>query len=551
MSSTYCVQLTQNPTQQILFFSMTTANPISFTFLQFSLTVNSLAIFLFSKYPFNLGYANNFCVNQDAFGFAQVGQNFNIDLSNYQNYYMLILIYPEGNDFFYDGSCYIVPNLTMTFQNTTISTFTSNSVISNYDQQEETGFCQGYNLQPDLLETTCTNPTQYFSISLNNLNNKLIALTCASFVYENDTTVGFAVPQECPHLGAFLTAEIVLSANSQVIDFLNSNNIPYTIVSSTECKTFCKQIPCRSFFQILKLLSPPVKYSIISSKLWNEIVQDLYLAHSIYKYINHLMQYPYLQNIYPAILDFYNFYENFEPYPFTSLLKAQKGTSLTVTDFNKLINAIIKLANENNISLQKQLNKVQHDQVVKASQFSNIVYDVNQFLTFNYNQYFLLSCSGKEFTNLLSSISTFLNVLISQPVITITIPTNTYIKNLLMYCNTQTINIYGTINKFLLNNNQGNIYLQDFSSINSFILNTNPGLIEIENESNINNLQINQNPGTIIVQNNATINTLQIENNSGEIEIEDNAIVENLICSQNTGTVNISSTATVINNQCA
>jgi len=547
MSSTYCVQLTQN----ILVGTMTTANPINFTSLQFSLSVNSLVIFLFSKYPFNLGYANNFCVNQDEFGFSEVGQTFNIDLSNYQNYYMLMLIYPQGISFYNLASCATVPNFTMTFQNTTISPITSETVNSNYDEQKETGFCAGFDVQSDTLETTCNNSNYVPAISLNNLNNQLMTLTCQTFIYQNNTTIEFAIPSNCSLFGAYLTAEIVFGANYQVIDFLNSNSISYSIVSPSECKIVCRQIPCKSFFRILKLLSPPLKYSIISSKLWNEIVQDLYLAYSVYKYINYLMLYPYLQNIYPAILDFYNFYENFEPYPFTSLLKAQKGIPLTVNDFNKLINAIVKLANENNISLQKQLNKVQHDQVVKASQFSNIVYNVNQFLTFNYNQYFLLSCTGNEFNNLLNSISTFLTVLISQPVITITIPTNTYIKNLLIYCNTQTINIYGTINKFLLNNNQGNIYLQDFSSINSFILNTNPGLIEIENESNINNLQINQNPGTIIVQNNATVNTLQIENNTGEIEIEDNAIVENLICSENTGTVNISSTATVINNQCA
>jgi len=551
MSSTYCVQLTQNPTQQILFFSMTTANPISFTFLQFSLTVNSLVIFLFSKYPFNFGYANNFCVNQDAFGFAEVGQNFNIDLSNYQNYYMLMLIYPQGINLEKVSTCEIVPNFTMTFQNTTISPIGYMNINSNYDSQEETGFCQGYQVQTATVAPYCVYYSIYGTISLNSLNNYLVTMTCQGFYPTNDTTVQFVTPINCSYFGAYLTAEIVFGANYQVIDFLNSNGISYSIVSPSECKIVCRQIPCKSFFRILKLLSPPLKYSIISSKLWNEIVQDLYLAYSVYKYINYLMQYPYLQNIYPAILDFYNFYENFEPYPFTSLLKAQKGIPLTVNEFNKLINAIIKLANENNISLQKQLNKVQHDQIVKASQFSNIVYDVNQFLTFNYNQYFLLSCTGNEFNNLLNSISTFLTVLISQPAITITIPTNTYIKNLLMYCNTQTINIYGSINKFILNSNKGNIYLQDFSSINSFILNTNPGLIEIENESNINNLQINQNPGTIIVQNNATINTLQIENNSGEIEIVDNAIVENLICNQNTGTVNISSTAVVINNQCA
>ena len=92
MSSNYCVQLTQNLTV----VTITTLNPVNFTNLQFSLSANSLVIFLFSKYPFNFGYNHNFCVNQDEFGFAQVGTSFNINLTNYQGYYMLILIYPEG-----------------------------------------------------------------------------------------------------------------------------------------------------------------------------------------------------------------------------------------------------------------------------------------------------------------------------------------------------------------------------------------------------------------------------------------------------------------------
>ena len=76
MSSNYCIQLTQT----ISVISITTVNPINFKSLQFSLTINSLVIFLFSKYPFNFGYDHYFCINQDYFGFAQVGENFNVDL---------------------------------------------------------------------------------------------------------------------------------------------------------------------------------------------------------------------------------------------------------------------------------------------------------------------------------------------------------------------------------------------------------------------------------------------------------------------------------------
>jgi len=558
MSSNYCIQLEQN----FLAISIATVNPVNFSSLQFSLNVNSLVIFLFSKYPFSFGYQNHFCINQDYFGFAQAGENFNVDLSNYQGYYMLILIKPQGIDFTDIGKCQIVPNLTMTFQNTTISPVESETINSNYDSKYETGFCSGVNIESVSLGILCNNPNYVSIIQLNNLGNQLVIITCQGFVYENNITVKFVAPTTCFSFGAYIPACLEFIGNQQVIDFLNSNNILYSIISQSECKTVppiqhkitstqtCKPIPCLSVYQFGKLLTPPTKHSLISSKLWNEIVQDLYLTYSVFRYINYLSQISYPQNIYPVIMEFYNFNKNFQPYEFVSLLHAEKGKPLTAEEFNKLIDTIIELANENTIQLQANLNKVQHNEVVRASQFANIVYDVNQFLTFNHNQYFLLDCLGTKFVNLLSSISTFLNVLISQPSTDITIPSNAYIKNLLMYCNSHNIVINGSVGKLVLNSNLGTIQLQNFASINSFILNSNSGVIEIEDYTNIETLQINQNSGTVIVRGNANITTLQIQNNSGVIEIEDYAVVENLVCEKNSGTVNIASTAVVINNNC-
>ncbi|ARQ96554.1 hypothetical protein [Sulfolobus islandicus rod-shaped virus 4] len=551
MSSTYCIQLTQD----LYLIAITTANPVNFTNLQFSLSVNSLVIFLFSKYPFNFGYDHAFCVNQDEFGFAQVGTTFNIDLTNYQGYYMLILIYPEGINLTSVGSCDIVPNLTMTFQNTTISPIESETIINNFDGQFETDFCACYQGQSHTIGTTCSNSNYVPAISLNNLNNQLVIITCQAFYPTSNTTVEFVTPTTCPYFGAYLTAEIIFIGNQQVIDFLNSNNISYSTISSTTCQAFSSispcELPCRSVYQISQLLSPPLKYSLITSKLWNEIVNDLYLAYTIFKYINYLSQFPYIQNIYHAISDFYNFYENFQPYVFKPLIHARKGLPLTADYFNSLIDTIIELANFANIQLRQGISHVQPDQIVKSLQFDNIIYNVNQLLTFNYNQYFLLSCYGNEFNNLLSSITTFLNVLISNPMINITIPNNVYIKNFLIYNNFNTITIYGTIANLVMNLNSGTIQLQDFSSISFLVLQNNSGIIELNNESNIHNLSINQNPGTININNNSTVNTIQIQNNSGIININDNAIIENLICSQNIGTVNISSDAIVINNQCS
>ena len=550
MSSNYCVQLTQN----ITVLSMFTAKPINFTSLQFSLSVNSLVIFLFSKYPFNFGYANNFCINQDEFGFAQVGESFDIDLSNYQGYYMLILIYPQGINLRNVGACSIISNFTMTFQNTTISPIQKLTINLNFDSQTKTNFCTCYQGQSSTPGAYCSNYSLYSVILLENLNNYLIINTCQAFLIQNNTSVQFVTPYTCPFFGAIVSAQIFFIANQEVIDFLNSNNITYSIISSNTCQLstilpLCT-LPCKSILQITKLLNPPSKYSIISSKLWNEVVNDLYLAYSVYKYINYLSQFPYMQNMIYAIIDFYNFYENFQPYPFIPLIKAKKGLPLTTDYFNSLIDAIIELANMATIQLKRGISYVQPDEIVKSLKFDNIIYNVNQLLTFNYYQYFLLSCNGSEFNNLLNSISTFLNVLINNLQYYITIPSNVYIKNFLIYDVLNNMTVYGTIVNFILYKNHGSIGIWDNSYINSLILENNENNVYIGGNSNITTLEIGINTGNIAVQGNSVITTLNIKINTGNVQILDNAIVENLICDQNSGTVSIQSTATVINNYC-
>jgi len=562
MSSNYCVQLNQG----LNYISFVTINPINFPSLQFTLSTNSLVIFLFSKYPFNLGFNNQIFINYDEFGFAEVGTTFNIDLTNYQGYYMLILIYPQG--VFYGcinilGVIYPAnPDLTLTFQNTTISIASDVSTINNNCPDISGGFCTCFQESQITLGIGCNNQSNCPVILLNNLNNYLTTTTCQTFVIKNNTTITFVTPSSCLCFGSNVIAMILFKANQEVIDFLNNNNISYNILTSNTCQMFkyfpsCNSVsvsiptlPCKSIYQIKKLLIPPKKHSIISSKLWNEIVQDLYLAYSIYKYIKYLSQFPYIQNIYRVILDFYNFYETFQPYIFKPLIHARKGLPLTTDYFNSLIDAIIELANMTAIQLQKGISHVQPDQIVKSLQFDNIVYNVNQLLTFNFNQYFLLDCNGNKFYNLLNSISTFLNVLINSPINDIIIPNNIYIKNFLIYSNIQTFYIYGSIVNFLMNINDGYIYLFKNASVNSFILQENLNTIEINDNSYINNLLITQNSGTISINNNTFIKTLKIVNNSGTVNINDYVVIENLICKQNTGAIYIYGNAKIINNQC-
>jgi len=369
--------------------------------------------------------------------------------------------------------------------------------------------------------------------------------------------------------------------------------------------------PCQSIYQIANLLSPPTKYSLISSSLWNEIVQDLYLTYSVFKYINYLSQYPYPEYIQPAIDEFLNFPYQFTPYQFTPLLIAEKGIPLTANDFNKLIDAIIELANEFDINLKTQLSHVQHDQIVKSSQFSNVIYAINQLLTFNFNTYFLLSCSGYEFSNLLSKQNTFLNVLIGILNIDITISDNTYVKNLLIYNSNRSINIYGSIGIIVMETDNGGIFLYNYGSvetininqeeigiylndnpyINSINIGTDNGGIFLNNYTYINSVNIGTegigvylnnysvlytlNIGTdnggvylnnyassntitiqtenagVYLNDNTYVNTLYVVNNVAGIYLSGNAIIENLICKQNSGGVYVSGNAKIINNQCA
>jgi hypothetical protein len=309
--------------------------------------------------------------------------------------------------------------------------------------------------------------------------------------------------------------------------------------------------PCKAVYKIANLLSPVTKYSLISSSLWNEIVQDLYLTYSVFKYINYLSQYPYPEYIQPAIDEFLNFPYQFTPYSFTPLLIAQKGIPLTADEFNKLIDAITELANKSNIKLKSQLNHVQRDQIVRSSQFSNIIYAVNQLLTFNHNQYFLLSCTGYEFSNLLSKQNTFLNVLIENLKYSITIPSNTYIKNFLIYQTSELIISYGSIANLVIKINFGGILLYNYSYINSVNIETDNDGMRFTGHTSANTITIQTENGGIFLYDDSYVNTLYVENNVAGIYLYNNAIIENLICKQNSGGVYVSGNAKIINNQCA
>ncbi|WP_198968540.1 hypothetical protein [Saccharolobus islandicus] len=187
----------------------------------------------------------------------------------------------------------------------------------------------------------------------------------------------------------------------------------------------------------------------------------------------------------------YFYISNLKPYPFIPLIQARPGLPLTIEYMNNLIKAIIKLANENNIALAKSLNFVQPNEIVKSRKFNDIIYTVKQFLTFDFNTYFLLDCYGSIFSNLVNSKSAFLNVLIYNLQYPIN-ANNTYIKNLIIYQLDNTI------------------YLNGYSIINDFLIGTN----------------------------------------NGTIVLNDNAIIENLICRQNYGEILINGNAIIINNKC-
>nr|CAG28259.1 hypothetical protein [Sulfolobus islandicus rod-shaped virus 1] len=362
--------------------------------------------------------------------------------------------------------------------------------------------------------------------------------------------------------------------------------------------------PIRSFG---KLLNQIPKQSLISSQLWNEIVQDLYTAYSVYKYINTTLQYQFQyefsygnQNTLNSLFNNVYFYIfNQKPYPFMPLIQASPGLPLTIEYMNDLIKAITKLANENNITLAKSLNFVQSNEIVTSRKFNDIIYIINQFLTFNFNSYFLLDCNGSLFAEIQISNSAFLNILIYNFQYYYTI-SNSYIKNLIIYnivppsfaksnngfyiIIDDQINLNGssTIYNFLIGTNNGFIYLTDNSAINNFIIYNNAEQIFLYDNSYIQNLIIYQNSPSVSASTLSSLQTLislndnaiienltiyenyeqiQLNNysiivnliigtNNGTITLNDNAIIENLVCQQNNGKIVINGNAQIINNNC-
>ena len=286
--------------------------------------------------------------------------------------------------------------------------------------------------------------------------------------------------------------------------------------------------PCKAVYKIANLLSPVTKYSLISSSLWNEIVQDLYLTYNVFKYINYLSQYPYPEYIQSAIDEFLNFPYQFTPYSFTPLLIAQKGIPLTADEFNKLIDAIIELANEFDINLKTQLSHVQHDQIVKSSQFSNVIYAINQLLTFNFNTYFLLSCSGYEFSNLLSKQNTFLNVLIGILNTAITISDNTYVKNLLIYNSQDFVDIFGSIGTIVMETDDSGIFLYNYGSVETININQEERGFFLYDNSYINSINIGTDNGGINLFNHAYINSVNIGTEGIGVYLSNNSVIYTL-----------------------
>ncbi|CAG38851.1 hypothetical protein [Sulfolobus islandicus rudivirus 1 variant XX] len=301
--------------------------------------------------------------------------------------------------------------------------------------------------------------------------------------------------------------------------------------------------PITSFGNLLNKIA---KQSLISSQVWNEIVQDLYTAYSVYKYINTTLQYQlFYGNIY-TLYDLFNnldlYILNAKPYPFTPLIQARPGLPLTVNYMNNLINAITKVANENNIALAKPLNFVQSNEIVTSRKINDIIYAINQFLTFDYNTYFLLDCNGSLFNNLINSKSAFLNVLIDNPSQNIS-TNNIYIKNLIInYLNTF-LNFYGSsaIDNLLVGKTYTNfgINTYDNSYIQKIIMYQLYGLIETYNNSYIQKIIVNELNGAIETNDNSYIDTIIVNQLNNAINAFDNSYIKTVIINQFNGSMYI------------
>ncbi len=279
------------------------------------------------------------------------------------------------------------------------------------------------------------------------------------------------------------------------------------------CSNVTSSAPCSlPKFLNLPILTAPSPKSIISSKLWNSIVDNVYSAYnSLLKIRSMLPTINYLNVIYNG-LQLYDILYLPSPYAFTSLIKAQKGLPLTADDFNKLISALEQVYNQLNQPLPYPVSPEFPDSVVRSETFSKIVNDLNALRQTALRSVLLTSTFGEELSNLPQNFA-------GQNVFVCSVSSSTYLSGFI------------TIENFIIGQIPTLLALNGNISVSKLIIQNLSGTLTLNDTANVNDISVGTISGSLNILDFASVQNLFVDNilSDGEIVLAGNAYVQNLI----------------------
>ncbi|AFV51239.1 hypothetical protein D878_gp12 [Sulfolobales Mexican rudivirus 1] len=285
-------------------------------------------------------------------------------------------------------------------------------------------------------------------------------------------------------------------------------------------------------FLNLPVLTAPAPKTVISSSLWNAIVNNIYSAYNSLMKIKNALS---LANYTNLLSEAYAIYDALyvpTPYAFTPLLQASKGVPLTAGDFNALVNALQRVYDEIRQPLTYSIPPAFGDAIVRSDTFAQIVGNLNALRQNALQSVLLTSTTGAELNNLPSNFSGQ-NVFVCSVSIPVTLSGFITIENLLIAQVASTLTISGNVSiaRLIVQNLDGFMTLQDTTNVQNLAIGTLSGTLAVTGFASAQNLFVNKIPqgGTLILSGNAYVQNLVVNScQPGSILVEGYALVNNL-----------------------
>ncbi len=295
--------------------------------------------------------------------------------------------------------------------------------------------------------------------------------------------------------------------------------------------------PC-SLSRLLNLpvLTPPASKSIISSSLWNAIVNNIYSAYNSLSSIHSALLAINYMNILDEAQIISNSLSTPTPYVFTPLLTASKGVPLTAGDFNALVSALEKVYSLLQQSPPNSVSPASGDETVSSSTFTKIVNDLNTLRQSALQSVLLVSTTGAELNDLPDNFAGQ-NVLVCSISTPATLAGSVTVENLLVVSipdsspSVLTLSDNTSVNRLVAQAVGGTLQFEGTANAGNVVVGVLYGTLSFTDFASVQNVFVNNIliGGQLVLTGNAYVENLEVLNCSpGSILVEDYAIIKNL-----------------------